>query len=59
MGPIELGQEAVQGVLLLLLLQTADQLGRREEADSQAGSTGRQAKSNRNMCLDSTIVVLP
>ena len=45
-GPIELGEEAVQRVLLLLLFQAAHQLGRREEADPQARSTRGKSESN-------------
>src|SRR4051812_41834208 len=45
-GPVELRQEAVKCVLLLLLLESVDQCGRREESHPQAGPTGAKAESN-------------
>src|SRR5207244_775714 len=49
--PVELVEEPVEGVLLLLLLQLADQPRRREEPHPQARPTRRQPESNRNMSL--------
>ena len=48
-------QEPVQRVLLLLLLQSVDQLGRREEPHPQARPTRGEAESNRNMSLSSSV----
>src|SRR5271166_6151453 len=46
--PVELGQEAVQGELLLFLFQSTHQLGRREDTASQARATGGKAQANRD-----------
>src|SRR6185437_8354717 len=53
--PFELAKEPVERVLLLLLLELADQLRRREELDPQARATRRQTTADRNMCLASSM----
>src|SRR2546423_317815 len=54
-GPLQLTQESVQRVLLLRLLQLADQLGRREEPHTQTGSTGSLSQGHSNMCFSSAV----
>src|SRR5271154_5367331 len=54
-GPIELGQEAIKCVLLLLLFESVDQFGRREEPHPQTRPTGGKTESNGNMCLSSSV----
>src|SRR5512135_3053668 len=49
--PIELAEEPVEGVLLLLLLQLADQARRREEPHPQPGPARRQAPPDGQMRL--------
>src|SRR6516165_5718007 len=53
--PLQLPQELVQRVLLLRLLQLADQLSRREEPHPQTGSTGSLSQGHSNMCFSSAV----
>src|SRR5271163_4841002 len=53
--PVELAEKPVERVLLLLLFQLADQRRGREEPHPQASATRCQAKSDRNMCLPSSV----
>src|SRR5277367_6664591 len=52
---VELAKEPIERVLLLLLLQLADQLRRREEPHPHPRPTGSESESNRDMRLSSPV----